>query len=273
MTRDRAFLGACALLFLAGAGVTIEWCRSMAGGMPMPGGWTMSMAWMRMPGQSWLGAAASFMGMWVVMMVAMMMPSLAPMLSSYRRSVRRVHGGRLAGLTALVAAGYLLTWAAVGAAVYPLGVVLGATEMRWPALARLVPVSTGVVLLLAGGVQLTAWKARQLGLCREAPCCRPVRRPDARAAFRHGLHLGAHCSRCCSGLMAVLLVAGVMDLGAMALVAAAITFERLAPRPERAARASGLIVIATGGLVIARALVYSSCRASAGWTWVASQLG
>jgi hypothetical protein len=42
--------------------------------MPMPGGWTMSMAWMRMPGQTWPGAAASFLGMWVVMMVAMMLP-------------------------------------------------------------------------------------------------------------------------------------------------------------------------------------------------------
>jgi hypothetical protein len=35
------------------------------------------MAWMRMPGQTWPGAAASFLGMWVVMMVAMMLPYLA----------------------------------------------------------------------------------------------------------------------------------------------------------------------------------------------------
>jgi hypothetical protein len=26
---------------------------SALGEMPMPGGWTMSMAWMRMPGQTW----------------------------------------------------------------------------------------------------------------------------------------------------------------------------------------------------------------------------
>ena len=44
--------------------------------MATPGGWTMSMAWMRMPGKTWPGAAASFVGMWVVMML----PSLAPML-------------------------------------------------------------------------------------------------------------------------------------------------------------------------------------------------
>ena len=76
---DRAFFGVSALLFAASAAVTIVWCASMAemDGMPMPGGWTMSMAWMRMPEQTWLGAAASFLAMWVVMMVAMMMPSLA----------------------------------------------------------------------------------------------------------------------------------------------------------------------------------------------------
>jgi predicted metal-binding membrane protein len=40
----------------------------------------MSMAWMRMSGQTWPVAAASFFGMWSVMMVAMMLPSLVPML-------------------------------------------------------------------------------------------------------------------------------------------------------------------------------------------------
>jgi len=75
MASDRAsrqtFFGASALVFAASAAVTIVWCVSMpaTGGMPMPGGWTMSMAWMRMPGQTWPGAAASFLGRWVVMMV------------------------------------------------------------------------------------------------------------------------------------------------------------------------------------------------------------
>ena len=53
----------------------------------MPGGWTMSMAWMRMPGQTWPAAAAAFLGMWVVMMVAMMLPSLVLMLRRYRQAV------------------------------------------------------------------------------------------------------------------------------------------------------------------------------------------
>ena len=59
----RAVLGISALLFAASAAVTVVWCASMSSmpGMPMPGGWTMSMAWMRMPGQTWIGAAASFL--------------------------------------------------------------------------------------------------------------------------------------------------------------------------------------------------------------------
>src|SRR5450755_2440170 len=96
--------------------------------MPMPGGWTMSIAWMRMPGQTWPGAAASFLGMWVVMMVAMMLPSLVPMLWRYRQAVwtelGRTAGTRLDRLTALVGAGYLLVWTAFGIAAFPLGVAL-----------------------------------------------------------------------------------------------------------------------------------------------------
>jgi hypothetical protein len=39
---------------------------SAMGEMPMPGGWTMSMAWMRMLGQTWPDAAATLLGMIVV---------------------------------------------------------------------------------------------------------------------------------------------------------------------------------------------------------------
>jgi predicted metal-binding membrane protein len=223
----------------------------MSGGMPMPGGWTMSMAWTRMAGQTWPGAVAVFMGMWIVMMVAMMGPSLVPMLAGYRRSVLPGGEVRLGGLTLLAAAGYFLVWAAWGATVYPLGVALGAAEMRWPALARSVPIATGLVLLLAGCLQLTGWKARQLGHCRDAAGCGPPLPADARNAWRHGLRLGVHCSLCCSSFITVLLVVGVMDLRAMAVVAAAITAERLAPWPERVARAAGLAVIVLGMLVMA----------------------
>ena len=131
---DRALVVIGALLFTASAASTIYRCGSMSGGMPMPRRWTMSMAWM--PGQTWLGAGGSFMGMWMVMMVAMMLPSFLPMLLNYRRSVTGHDGSHRRGLLSLVGAGYLFVWAIVGALAYPLGTVLAAGEMRWPALSR-----------------------------------------------------------------------------------------------------------------------------------------
>jgi len=254
LQRDQVFLATSGLLFAASAGGTIYWCRSMPGGMPMPGGWTMSMAWMRMPEQTWIGAAASFMGMWVPMMAAMMLPSLVPMLSSYRRSLRGAGGARLGRLTALAGTAYFLVWAAVGAAAYPVGIAAAQAEMRWEALARSVPLTTGIVLLFAGCVQLSRWKARQLEHCRGLPVCGPVLLPDAGSAWQHGLRLGLRCSLCCSGYMLILLVIGVMDVRAMAVVGAAITLERLAPWPRPAIKAAGVVAVAAGVLQIVRVL-------------------
>src|SRR3989442_7928268 len=238
---EPAFLGVSALLFAASAAVTIVWCASMSamGEMPIPGGWTMSMAWMRMPGQTWPGAAASFLGMWIVMMVAMMLPSLVPMLWRYRQAVGRTGETRLGRLTALVGVGFFFVWTVFGLVALPLGVALAAIEMQQPALARAVPIAVGVVVLMAGSHQLTAWKARHLACCREAPGRGRTLPADAGTAWRHGLRLGLQCSHCCVGLIAGLLVIRGMDPLAIAGVAAAITAERLAPAGQRVALATG----------------------------------
>lgn len=214
-----------------------------------------------MPGQTWPAAAASFLGMWVVMMMAMMLPSFVPMLARYRRAVAgagETHGLPRAArglglLTALVGVGYFFVWTLVGIAVFPLGLALAALEMRQPGLSRAVPAAVGVVVLVAGALQLTRWKARHLACCREAPGCGRTLPADDRTAWRHGLRLGIHCSYCCAGPMAILLVLGVMDLRAMALVAAAITVERAAPGGQRAARAIGAVAVVAGLILIARA--------------------
>jgi len=252
---ERAFFGVSAFLFAASAAVTIAWCTSMStmGGMPMPGGWTMSMTWMRMPGQTWPGAAESFLAMWVVMMAAMMLPSLVPMLRRYRRSVVRSGETRLGRLTALVGVGYFFVWTAIGMAAFPLGAALAAVEMRQPALARAVPIAAGAVVLIAGALQFSAWKARHLACCREVPGHGRRLPANAGTAWRHGLRLGLHCSRCCANLTAILLVIGVMDIRAMAVVTAAITTERLAPTGERVARTTGTVAVAAGLFLIARA--------------------
>jgi predicted metal-binding membrane protein len=245
---QRVFFGVSALLFAASAALTIIWCASMSamGEMPMPG-----MACMRMPGQTWPGAAASFLGMWVVMMVAMMLPSLVPMLWRYRQAVHRTGETRLGRLTALVGVGYFFVWTVVGMAALSLGVALAAVEVRLPAHA--VPIAVGAVVLTAGTLQFTTWKAHHLACCREAPGCGRPLPADAGTAWRHGLRLGLHCSYCCAGLTAILLGLGVMDLRAMAVVTAAITIERLAPAGECVARAIGVVAVGAGLFLIARA--------------------
>jgi len=187
------------------------------------------------------------------MMVAMMLPSLVSMLRRYRQGVDRSDEARLGPLTAIVGASYFLVWIVLGLVVFPLGVALAEVEMRQPALARAVPIAVGVVVLIAGGLQFSAWKARHLACCREIPKGDRTLPADAATAWRHGLRLGLHCTQCCAGMMAILLVGGVMDLRAMAVVAAAVNLERLAPIGERVARAIGAIAVGAGVFLIARA--------------------
>jgi predicted metal-binding membrane protein len=249
------FLGVSALLLAASAAVTMVWCASMSamGGMSMPGGWTMSMVWMRMPGQTWPAAGAAFIGMWAVMMVAMMLPCLVPMLWRYRQLLTNTGNRRLGSLTVLVGVGYFFVWTVFGMIAFPVGVTLAAVEMQQPALARGVPIAVGVIVLIAGALQFSAWKARQLACCRAAPGRGRTLPADTATAWRYGLHLGLHCSSCCAALTAILLVVGVMDLRVMTVVTAATTLERLAPAGERVARAIGALLIGAGVLLVARA--------------------
>jgi predicted metal-binding membrane protein len=194
-----------------------------------------------------------FLGMWVVMMVAMMMPYLVPALWRYRQAAATGET-RLGLRTALVGAGYFFVWTMIGLAAFPLGVALAATQMQHPAISRATPIAAGVVVVLAGALQFTGWKARRLA------CCRGLLRPghslpsSAPTAWRYGLRLGLDCTRCCANLMALLLVLGVMDLRAMAVVATAITLERIAPAGEPVARALGAVVVGAGLFLIARAV-------------------
>lgn len=251
----RIFFGTLAMLFVVCAAVTAVWCNSMSATaeMPMPGGWTMSMAWMRMPGPTWAGATASFIGMWVVMMAAMMLPSLAPVLWRYRQSVWTTRETVRGRLTTLVGLGYFFVWTMFGLAVFPVGAATATIEMDQPALSRAVPIAAGLVVLIAGVLQFTKWKVHHLTCCREAPGRDHELSPNPGAAWKLGLHLGFHCGLSCANLTAILLVVGVMDLRAMAAVTAAITAERLAPSGAQAARAIGLLVVGAGLILIARA--------------------
>lgn len=246
---DRAFTVVAAGALALGVAATLAstWSMPAMGGMPMPGGWTMSMTWMPMPGQSIAGAALSFLGMWSAMTVAMMLPSLAPVLRRYRAGAAAGDRRRLARLTWAAAAGYFAVWVTVGAAIFPVGLAVAEAAMRHPAMARAVPAAVGTVLLAGGLLQFTPWKRRRLACCRPAPPDQPQRLGEA---WRYGVRLGANCAACCAGLTAIQLALGVMDLGVMAAVTAAITGERLAARAAVVARVTGAIAVAAGAVQV-----------------------
>jgi predicted metal-binding membrane protein len=176
-------------------------------------------------------------------------PNAVALPSGYRKDKR--YAPRL--VNALVGMGYFFVWTVFGVAVFPLGVTQSAIELRQPALARAAPIAVGAVVLIAGCLQFTTWKAHRVACCGESPGSGRTLTGDVDTAWRHGLRLGLHCGHCCASLMAILLVGGVMDLRVMAVVAAAITAERLAPADMRVARAIGAVVVGVGLFLIARA--------------------
>jgi predicted metal-binding membrane protein len=250
-----AFFGVMALVFAACVALTVIACRSMhaMGDRPMPGGWSVSMTWTPMCGQKWPRAAATFAGMWIVMMIAMMLPSLAPVLWRYHEAIGTARAHRL---TALVGIGYFCVSAVLGALVFACGFALIALALRLPWFARAMPVASSAVVLLAGLSQFSAWKLRHLASSRVVPV-HAAAPTDAWTAWMRGLRVGVHGVSCCAGLTAVLVVNGMMDLRTMSLVTLAMTLERVTPRPGRVAHGTGWIVIATGGWMLVRALAFN----------------
>src|SRR5262245_40669137 len=151
------FIAACGIAFVASVAATVYFCRSMCCEMEMPGGWTMSMMWMRMRGQTWAASATSFQLMWLAMMVAMMLPSALPMFLNTNRAPASL---------SVMATGYFAIWLAAGVGIYALGVAFAAAAMHWETLSRIVPALSGAALIAAGAFQFTRWKMTGLLRCR-----------------------------------------------------------------------------------------------------------
>jgi predicted metal-binding membrane protein len=248
--------GAAALAFVGSLTATIVFCHTMPDGMEMPGGWTMSMMWMKMSGQTWLEAGGMFLMMWGSMMVAMMLPSAIPMFrATYRSLAMRgiQHAGRS---TVLAAFGYFCVWLAFGIPVYVAGTWWSANTMQSEELSNAVPALTGGVLLLAGAYQFSTWKKRALGHCRNPEACAPEQ--ARRGAFDHwlnGIRQGINCGVCCSGQMLVLLAVGAMNPIMMALITGLIALEKIVSRPGLIVQFVGIAAVIAGCAVIVETLV------------------
>ena len=230
----------------------------MSAAMPMPGGWSMSMAWMSMGSQSLLAHTAMFLLMWTAMMIAMMLPSVMPAVLLHRQmiKVRVERGVRNSGSHALMLAGYFSVWVAFGAVAYVIGMALASVAMRSIRISVLVPAATGAALAAAGVYQLTQWKQVCLRHCRSPLdffARHEIRRPYD--SWRFGLHHGMYCAACCWGLMVIQLVLGVMSVPLMALVALVILLEKQWRYGELLARVVGAASLAAGTFLALRATI------------------
>lgn len=243
-------------IFLAAVLLTWWSSRSMGGGvMRMRGGWTMSMMWMAMPGDSLWSAAAMFLAMWQAMMIAMMLPSAWPMLDLYRRVAISTEEKLPGLLTALVGTGYFGAWLGFGLVAFAAGFTWSGAAMRSASVSGLAPLAAGAGLILAGAFQLSPWKNACLTQCRSPLLILGESwKRGPWSALRLGWKHGLFCVGCCWALMLIQIILGAMNLGVMILVAVVIGFEKLWKRGPLLARAAGIASMLFGAYLVAAAI-------------------
>ena len=186
--------------------------------------------------------------MWAVMMVAMMTPSSSPMILMFSEMNRRraEHQGPVVR-TGIFVLGYLIAWAAYSAAAATAQWVLHGLALVSPMMVSTSPYLGGGLLVAAGIFQWTPLKRACLTQCRS-----PIGfimtewREGPRGALVMGLRHGVYCVGCCWVLMALLFVAGVMNLVWVAAIATFVLVEKLPGAGERVGRVAGVIMVLAG---------------------------
>ena len=188
--------------------------------------------------------------MWSVMMVGMMVPSVAPMVLAFAAISRKARERRGPYVpTAVFLFGYLLAWTGFSAVAAFAQWALFRASLLNPHTQSVGPWPAGVLLLGAGAFQLTGVKDTCLAHCRSPMgfflgCWRD----GWRGALWMGVHHGTFCIGCCWLLMALLFVAGVMNLLWVAAIAAYVLAEKVLPWGRGVARvaAGGCVVVGVG---------------------------
>ncbi|CAA9526198.1 MAG: hypothetical protein AVDCRST_MAG05-3992 [uncultured Rubrobacteraceae bacterium] len=191
--------------------------------------------------------------MWAVMMVAMMTPSAAPMILMFAGVNRRRREQQASYVpTGVFLAGYLAVWAAFSVIATAAQWGLHDASLLSPMAAITSPAVGGVLLVAAGVYQWTPLKHACLSKCR-SPLGFVLNewREGGRGAFLMGLKHGGYCAGCCWSLMALLFVAGVMNLLWVAAIAGFVLIEKVAPGGERLGRATGVVLVGWGAWMVA----------------------
>ena len=182
-------------------------------------------------------------------MVATMFPGFAPMVAMYARV--RAARGRSVAPTPFFVSGYLLAWTAVGAVAYAVAVIAEELGRRsdW-AVAHSTQLAA-VVLIAAGLYQLSPLKSRCLSVCRSPMGFILTSWHDGPGgALRMGLDHAGYCIGCCWLLFVALFPLGMMNLAALALLAALILVERTVPAGQWLGRLAGIALVAYGALLL-----------------------
>lgn len=189
-----------------------------------------------------LAAFATKAGLWIAMTTAMMLPTASA--AAIGHAARIGAGGRGALAPPALLVGYLLVWsaAAFGLAGLQAGLDLVLDQAVLPE--RAAAVIAGTAVGFAGLHQFSASKARRLAFCRLPPGGDSPR-GDLKGSFLLGLRYGAGCVGCCAPMMAMMVLAGAMNLVWTAIFAALMTWERLSDG-SFAPRAIGAFLVAAG---------------------------
>jgi predicted metal-binding membrane protein len=192
--------------------------------------------------------------MWAVMMVAMMVPSAAPMILLFATINRkRRHQERPFVATGIFLAGYLVIWTLFSALATLAQWGLHAAALLSPMMVSTSPLLGGALLIAAGIFQWTPLKHACLTHCR-APFDFLMSdwREGRGGAFGMGLHHGIYCLGCCWFLMALLFVAGVMNLLWVAAITLFVLVEKVVPAGATIGRATGALLVAAGIALLAQ---------------------
>ena len=224
--------------------------RDMYGSMLGASAWMMTTVW------DWPRIVLLWT-MWAVMMTAMMLPTATPLILLYAAAAHRTGepGGAARRVYAL-AAGYVLVWSLFSVLATALQRMLSSALVLTPMMEPATPLAGGVVLAIAGAYQLTPLKRACLHACRSPLGFMMQRwRGGTKGAFRLGVQHGTYCLGCCWALMLILFAGGVMNLVVILALTAWVIVEKLAPFGERTPTASGVVLLAVAGWMIARGLL------------------